>query len=179
MKTMFSFRLTPLTLFAFVAVAVPAHCSAFKSINKKDCIVALDGSCVDSIDFTEPTNDFTTQPNDNLLAFNTLPTDPINEPLTFSDPDATNFGEILGTEDLGDSSSLFFDGGDLGGFLISAGTATCTCPHEIESSQVRNFVPLPPSRNRYQWLTLHQGCVYAKPGGDVSKSILKHKSLTG
>ena len=179
MKTMFSKRLTPLTLIAFAAVAVPVHCSAFKSINKKDCIVALDGSCVDSIDFTGSSKDFNTLPNDDLLAFNTLPTDPIIEPLTFLDSDTTNFGGIPGTEDLGDTSSLFFDDGGLGGFLISAGTAACTCPRDIQSSKVRNFVPFSPSRNRYQWLTLHQGCLYAQPDGDVSKSTLKHESLTG
>lgn len=142
-KTMFSKRLAPLTLLAFAAVAVPVHCSALKTLVKKDCIIALDGSCVDSIDFTASSNDFTTLPNDNLLAFNTLPTttDPIDESFIFSDTDATNFGDLLGTQDLGDSSSLFFSDGGLGGFdggfLIAGSKASCTCPHDIASDKVR------------------------------------------
>lgn len=153
---MFSKGLVPLTLLAFAAVTVPLHCSALKSLDKKDCIIALDGSCVDSIDFTGSSNDFISSPNDGLLAFNTLPTDPMDEFLTFSDPLATDFGASFGTEDVGDLNSMFFNDGGLGGFQLASGDrASCTCPSEIASDKVRQFVPLSPSRYRCQWLTLH------------------------
>lgn len=137
---MFSKRLAPLTLLAFAAVAVPVHCSTFKSIDKKDCIIAFDGSCVDSIDFTGSSNDLFTSPNDDLLAFNTLPTDPTDETLLFSDPYDTALGSSFGIEDFGEPYSLFYDDSDLGGFLLaSSDRATCTCPREINSSKVLKF----------------------------------------
>ena len=152
---MFSKRLAPLTLLAFATVAVPVYCSVSKRIEKKDCIIALDGSCVDSIDFTGSSNDFITSPNDDLLAFNTLPTDPTDEPLIFSDPYDTDFVSSLGTEDFGEPYSIFTDDSDLGGFQLASGDrATCTCPHEIDSSKVLKFVPFSPSLNTCQWLTL-------------------------
>lgn len=168
--------LAPLTLLAVAAIRVPVHCSAFESIKKKDCIVALDGSCVDSIDFTGSTNDFTVSPNDDLLAFNTLHTDPMDEPLIFSDPYAIDFGTSLGTDDFGEPYSIFSGYDDLGGFQLASGDRlACDCPGDIQSTKVRKYVALCLSDKMCRWLTLHQGCVWADPSGDVSKSTIKHK----
>lgn len=129
-------RLAPLTLLAFAAIAVPAQCSPSKGIDKKDCIVGLDGFCVDSIDFNPP-------PNDNLLAFATLPANPMDESSIFSDPFATDLETGLGTEDPGESGSLFSDYNDLDGFQLAASSRLgCTCPGDIPSTKVRNlFAP--------------------------------------
>lgn len=132
---MLHMRLAPLRLFAFAVIFALVQYSLSKSIDKKDCIVGLDWFCLDSTDFTS-------SPNDDLFAFATLPTDPMDEPLMFSDPSATDLGTDLGTEGLGESYDIFSDYNDLGGFQVAAsGRLQCDCPVDIDSNKVRRFVP--------------------------------------
>lgn len=125
-----------LTLLAFTAIAVPVRCNLFNSLDKKDCTVGLEGFCVDSTDFTASSND-------DFLAFAT--SDPVYEPLTFSNPDSTDFGTDLWAGGLGEPYSMFSDYDNLYGFQLADtdnGWLKCDCPAQIETVIVRKVIPL-------------------------------------
>lgn len=134
-KAMLHKHIASLALLASAVIVAPAQCTPYERIDKRDCIVGLDGFCVDSIDYMGSSND-------ELLAFASFPTpEPVNEPLLFTDPPDTN----LGGEGFGSTDSLFSDYNGFDEFQIAAGDRyQCTCPGDISTTKVSiSFLPLP------------------------------------